>query len=365
MYSYFIGEVRPFAGNTVPAGWLRCDGSAVSRTGQAALFGVIGTTFGADDEATFRLPDLRGRAVVGTGQGTGLSSYALAATGGQETVTLTEAQLPGHQHNLLGTLKATAAAANARVPFGCAPAAQGADKYRKPEETPSETLASGIVVGQTNAVGANEAHNNMQASLAVNFYIASEGIRPQDYKADPFPKIDATLPYIGQIQLVAFDFVPDMFVRCEGQVLAKASYPPAFSLLGHLYGGDGETTFGIPDLRSRLPCGRRPETTQGAKGGTETVALTLAQVPKHSHTFTGTLLAGYLGTGSNPSYSYPAPSETRAEYSNAVADIDMAEQAVKGTTAPTPGTGEAHENRQPYLALHYLMSLGGVFPSRP
>lgn len=156
-----------------------------------------------------------------------------------------------------------------------------------------------------------------------------------------------------------------MFVRCEGQVLTKASYPPAFSLLGRTYGGDGETTFGIPDLRSRLPCGKRIETSQGAKGGTETVALALAQVPKHSHKFTGTLQAGYMSGSSNPAYSYPAPSETRSEYGSGAADIDMAEDAVKGTTAPTPGTGEAHENRQPYIALHYLISLGGVFPTRP
>jgi microcystin-dependent protein len=360
MYSLFIGEIRPFAGSLVPAGWLRCDGSLVSSTEQAALFAVIGTTFGGDG-TSFCLPDLRGRAVVGTGQGTGLSNYTMAQTGGQETVVLREAELPGHQHNLLGTMKASTAAATTRQPFDTTPA-RGEDMYLKPAEVPADTFAANTIQGQTDVVGEGKAHDNMQPSLAVSYIIASQGIKPQDYKADPYPQLDATLPYITQIQLVAFDFIPDMFVRCEGQVLLKASYPPAFALLGARYGGDGTTTFGIPDLRSRVPYGQRAEVGQGTKTGTETVSVSLAQLPKHSHNFTGTVQAGYLSVSDSPGFMYPAASETN-QYSTEPADSDMAENAVRGTTTPTPGTGEAHENRQPFIALHYLLSLGGVYPS--
>lgn len=100
--SYFplpSGTVLPYAGSSAPSGWLLCDGSAVSRTTYARLFAVIGTTFGAGDgSTTFNLPDTRGRSVLGAGSGTGLTSRALGATGGAETHTLTEDEMPSHTH---------------------------------------------------------------------------------------------------------------------------------------------------------------------------------------------------------------------------------------------------------------------------
>lgn len=88
------------AAAAAPAGWLVCDGSAVSRTAYSSLFGAIGTTYGAGDGVTtFNLPDLRGRAVVGAGQGAGLSNRALTGKGGEETHVLTTTEMPGHSHN--------------------------------------------------------------------------------------------------------------------------------------------------------------------------------------------------------------------------------------------------------------------------
>lgn len=97
------GTILAYGGSSVPSGYLDCDGSAVSRTIYAALFSAIGTTWGAGDgSTTFNLPDLRGRAVIGSGQGSGLTNRPLAETGGTETHTLATSEIPGHTHSALG-----------------------------------------------------------------------------------------------------------------------------------------------------------------------------------------------------------------------------------------------------------------------
>lgn len=94
------GSVILFGGSTIPAGWLECDGSAVSRTTYADLFSVIGTTWGSGNgSSTFNVPDLRGRAPIGAGQGSGLTSRTLGGTGGAETHTLTTNEMPAHTHS--------------------------------------------------------------------------------------------------------------------------------------------------------------------------------------------------------------------------------------------------------------------------
>lgn len=95
-----VGEIRMFAGNYAPQGWAFCDGSTKSIMDYQGLYSLIGTTYGGDGRTTFNVPDLRGRLPVGVGALTGGSNYVLAQTGGQEAVTLTEAQMPAHSHQL-------------------------------------------------------------------------------------------------------------------------------------------------------------------------------------------------------------------------------------------------------------------------
>src|SRR3989442_10846657 len=95
----FVGEIRMFAGNFAPAGWMFCDGQLLPISENETLFNLIGTTYGGDGQSTFALPDLRGRVPLHMGQGAGLSNnYILAETGGVEQVTLTTAQMPAHTH---------------------------------------------------------------------------------------------------------------------------------------------------------------------------------------------------------------------------------------------------------------------------
>ncbi len=132
---------------SAPSGYLVCDGSAVSRTTYAALFAVIGTVFGAGDgSTTFNLPDLRGRAPIGVGTGSGLSARTLGQSLGAETHQLTTAELPAHTH----TVKATLAAQPITVTGGAA------------------TAVSGTALGST---GSDTPHNNMQPSLVLNWII--------------------------------------------------------------------------------------------------------------------------------------------------------------------------------------------------
>ena len=144
-----VGFVGPYAGSSAPNGWLFCDGSAVNRTAYAALFSAIGTTYGpGDGSTTFNLPDLRGRAPIGVGQGSGLTNRALAASGGEEAHTLSAAEMPAHSHSAL-------------LQGG----GSGSGGYQGVPD--NDASAQNMV----NSTGGDGAHNNMQPFLALNFII--------------------------------------------------------------------------------------------------------------------------------------------------------------------------------------------------
>ena len=182
------GTVELYAGATAPTGYLLCNGAAVSRTTYAALFEILGTTYGAGDgTTTFNLPDLRGRAPIGVGTGTGLTARALAATGGAETVTLDTTQIPGHTHT------GTTASSGAHTHTHNAPGGQGnlglaiADGTNTSDSTdPSAgelnvwTTPRALVIDSAGAhthtftsdsTGGGQAHANMQPFLALNFIV--------------------------------------------------------------------------------------------------------------------------------------------------------------------------------------------------
>ena len=143
------GAILQFAGSSAPANWLLCDGALVSRTTYATLFGVVGTTYGAGDgSTTFKLPDLRGRVPIGAGQGSGLTSRVIAATGGAETHTLTENEMPSHTHTI---------SMGSNTGFNNQFAFPGINTILGTDET--------------NPTGGDAPHNNMQPFLVVNHII--------------------------------------------------------------------------------------------------------------------------------------------------------------------------------------------------
>ncbi len=165
----YIGEIRIFAGNFAPVGWMFCEGQQLPISENEALFQLIGTTYGGDGQETFNLPDLRGRIPIHQGQGPGLQNYILAQTGGVEEITLTTQQMPAHTHPLL----ASTAVGTAASPQGSVLAASGSSNVYRPG--PASVALSNQTVGP---VGGSQPHTNFQPYLCVDFIISLFGIFP-------------------------------------------------------------------------------------------------------------------------------------------------------------------------------------------
>jgi microcystin-dependent protein len=167
----FIAEIRIFAGNFAPRGWAFCNGQLLPVSQNTALFSLIGTTYGGDGRTTTALPNLQGRAPMHPGRGPGLSARRLGETGGGETVTLSEAQMPSHTHTFQGSSDPP----DSRQPGGslaAAPAGRGA----------SVLYGTANVVNQDSrtvgSAGGSQAHNNLQPYIVLNFIIALVGLYP-------------------------------------------------------------------------------------------------------------------------------------------------------------------------------------------
>ncbi len=160
----YIGEIRMFAGNFAPAGWIFCEGQTLPISENEALFQLIGTTYGGDGEETFNIPDLRGRLPLHQGNG-----FVLAQAAGVEEVTLTVQQIPVHTHPLL----ASASPASAANPSGNMLAESGSSNVYRPAPT-SVTLNANTV----GPAGGSQPHTNFQPYLCVNFILSLFGIFP-------------------------------------------------------------------------------------------------------------------------------------------------------------------------------------------
>lgn len=165
-----------FGGNFAPAGWAFCDGALLAISENETLFQLIGTTFGGDGQETFGLPDLRGRVPIHQGTGPGLSPRVIGEMGGQETVTLTTQQIPGHSH----VIQASGSAGTADTPAANV-VANGSSTSINVYRNPADTATSQVTLhGTTSAsAGGGQPHENLQPTVAVSYIIALYGIFPQ------------------------------------------------------------------------------------------------------------------------------------------------------------------------------------------
>ncbi len=161
----YVGEIRMFAGNFAPAGWMFCDGTILPISEYETLFILIGTTYGGDGQSTFALPDLRGRVPIHQHQAAG---FVMGATGGTETVTLTVQQIPAHTH----TVMASNAGATSNTPAGNIAAVAQGDVYA------SGFVGTNMNAGAISTVGGSQPHNNLQPFLCVSYIISLYGIYP-------------------------------------------------------------------------------------------------------------------------------------------------------------------------------------------
>lgn len=169
-------------------------------------------------------------------------------------------------------------------------------------------------------------------------------------------------PFIGQIMGFGGNFAPRGWAFCDGQLLPISSNSALFSILGTIYGGDGRTTFALPDLRGRVAIqhGNGPglqNYPQGSKGGAETHTLTVAEIPSHNHTMNAEGIAAnsnnarnnLLALAQQPIFAQPDPQQ----------EFTMANESIGNT-----GGGNAFNIRDPYLAISWIIALQGTFPSR-
>jgi len=163
-------------------------------------------------------------------------------------------------------------------------------------------------------------------------------------------------PYVGEIRMFAGNFAPAGWMFCEGQLLPISEYETLFNLIGTTYGGDGQSTFGLPDLRGRLPLHFGNGFIQSETGGAETITLTASQTPAHSHAL---LAAAIGGDQVSPLGNVLANSFNVTPYINDVTNGNMNPSAVS-----TVGGSQPHNNFQPYLCIDFILSLYGIFPSQ-
>ncbi len=216
-----LGMVTQFYGNFDPGSYMECAGQLLSISQNTALFALLGTTYGGDGVTTFALPDLRGRTIVGTG-----GNQVLGQVSGQENLTIGTSNLPSS----LG--------------------------------------------------GSSQPMDNHQPSVALNYMIALQGIFPSRDSGGG----DNETPFLGEIIATATSVIPNGFALCQGQLLSIAQNTALFSLLGTQYGGDGRTTFALPDLRDKAVVGQGGNFTMGEVLGSSSITLANSNVPNQPPT---------------------------------------------------------------------------------
>lgn len=161
-------------------------------------------------------------------------------------------------------------------------------------------------------------------------------------------------PYIGEIRMVGFNFAPSGWAFCDGSLLSISEYSTLFNLIGTTYGGDGQTTFALPNLSGRIPVHQGSSFVIGQLAGTEFVTLSMDEMPAHSHS-----LAAWSGDGNQPSPEHGVWAKSRLEqFSTSPPSATMA------ASLQNSGLDQAHNNMPTFQVVSFIISLFGVFPSQ-
>ncbi|MCH9697603.1 MAG: tail fiber protein [Gammaproteobacteria bacterium] len=179
-----------------------------------------------------------------------------------------------------------------------------------------------------------------------------------------------TDPFLAEINMFAGNFAPRGWAQCDGTLLSIELNQSLFSLLGNDFGGDGRTSFALPDMRGRVPihAGQGTNLTNrslGVMGGAETVTLDVSQIPNHSHTATSTLHASSVNSGNTsvPTGAVLADDGSDNIYAAVTPNVDMSTDAVT-TTLGNPNGSQGHENMQPFSVINFIIAIDGTFPPR-
>jgi microcystin-dependent protein len=162
-------------------------------------------------------------------------------------------------------------------------------------------------------------------------------------------------PFLAEIRIIGFGFAPQGWARCDGQILPINQNQSLFSLLGTTYGGDGRTTFALPDLRGRTPMHKGGGLALGQMGGQEGVALTQAEIPSHDHPMRASSQAANTAEATGAALAQSAENA----YVGSSASASLSADSVGNT-----GGGQPHNNMQPFLTLYFIIALTGTYPPR-
>jgi microcystin-dependent protein len=166
-------------------------------------------------------------------------------------------------------------------------------------------------------------------------------------------------PYVGEIRMFAGNFAPAGWMFCEGQLLPISEFDTLFNLIGTTYGGDGQSTFALPDLRGRLPIHQGGGFTLAENGGVEQVTLSVPQIPAHSHPYLATTNPDNTGSPQGALVGQLTSGGLVKLFSSVAPSAAMSPNSIGST-----GGSQPHDNFQPYLCISFIISLFGVFPSQ-
>jgi microcystin-dependent protein len=162
--------------------------------------------------------------------------------------------------------------------------------------------------------------------------------------------------FVGEVRVFGGNYAPQGWVLCDGGLLPISQYSTLYAVIGTAYGGDGQTTFGVPDLRGRIPVHQGPGYQMGQTGGVEQVTLITAQLPQHDH-----VMQASTGTGSSASPTGNLWAQIPAKlYTTQAPNAVMDTSAIAQT-----GLGQAHENMPPFLSINFIIAVEGLYPARP
>jgi microcystin-dependent protein len=182
----------------------------------------------------------------------------------------------------------------------------------------------------------------------------------------------STEPFVGEVKLFGFYFAPLSYMTCQGQLLNIAQYSALYALLGTTFGGNGQTTFGLPNLQGRMPIGQGtgpglPSYSMGEMAGAVSLALKASDIPMHSHTLNNAHVKVKASTANageqSPDSNYPATTATAAYADSPTAGIYNAGAKITGTT-DISGSGIPFSILNPFLTMNYSIAVEGIFPSR-
>lgn len=400
----YTGEIKMFAGNFEPNGWLFCDRRNLAISGNEDLFSLIGTTYGGDGTSYFNLPDLCGRAPLGAGQGAGLSNYVNGQTGGSEFVNLYKNQIPIHNHTLgqltqklhiSGNMSVSNSKGSSALPEGNVPAVGLRNERIYTSAAPDaimkeDSLSMSLSFSDASAdlpssfVGGSQPHENMMPYVVINYLINPKGAFPDPSDSSGMEN------YLGIVEMYAFNFAPKGRTLCNGQLLFINQNQALFNLLGTTYGGDGVMEFALPDIRGRMAIGEGNGFSLGSIGGEENHTLTWNEIPEHFHSFTkSTTITGsgtFSGTNASGNKATPLNSIFSRGYKNeriyssipnqiitGVIDISADIQITPIDSSGNPisggaqliyqGGGQAHDNMMPYTTITFAINTNGIYPS--